>query len=216
MDTHCPAPPLTRRRFLEVFATAAALLGWPGQSFGADEKEAKQIAAIVTEFTPNSHAEVIVGRWLEGFELDGKSARPRSKVVSVYTDQVPKNDISRGLAEKHKVPIYRTIREALCKGGDKLAIDGVLLIGEHGNYPINEKGQKLNPRRRFFEETIKVFRDSSRSVPVFSDKHLSYSWENAKWMYDQARELKVPFMAGSSLPGTWRLPAVEIETGSPI
>ncbi len=226
MDTH-GALPLTRRQFLGVSATAAAWLGWPGLSFAADEKQAKQVAAIVTEFTPKSHAECIVGRWLEGFELDGKSARPRSKLVGLYTDQVPTgkivdparaggNDISRALAEKHKVPIYRTVREALCQGGDKLAVDGVLLIGEFGNYPINEKGQKLYPRRRFFEETVKVFRDSGRVVPVFSDKHLSYSWENAKWMYDQAVELKIPFMAGSSLPGTWRLPAVEIDAGSPI
>jgi hypothetical protein len=159
---------------------------------------------------------VIVGRWLEGFELDGQSDRPRSRLVAMYTDQVPANDMSRKLSEKHKVPIYGTIREALCRGGDKLAVDGVLLIGEHGNYPYNEKGQHLYPRRRFFEETIKVFRDSGRVVPVFNDKHLSWNWKDAKWMYDQAVELKVPFMAGSSLPTTWRKPALELEAGTDI
>src|SRR5262249_43945689 len=49
-------------------------------------------------------------------------------------------------------------------------------------------------------------RDSKRSVPVFNDKHLSFSWENAKWMYDQSRELGFPMMAGSSVPVTHRHP----------
>jgi hypothetical protein len=159
---------------------------------------------------------VIAGRWLEGFELDGQGDRPRSRLVALYTDQVTERDISRKLCEKHKVPIYATIREALCRGGDKLAVDGVLLIGEHGTYPFNEKGQHLYPRRRFFEETVKVFRDSGRVVPVFSDKHLSYNWKDAKWMYDQAVDLKVPFMAGSSLPTTWRRPALELDAGTDI
>ena len=92
----------------------------------------------------------------------------------------------------------------------------MLLIGEHGNYPFNDKGQHLYPRRRFFEETVKVFRDSGRVVPVFYDKHLSYNWKDAKWMYDQAVELKVPFMAGSSLPATWRSPALELDAGTDI
>jgi hypothetical protein len=208
----------TRRHFLHSSAaiTGLSLLG-EGRALRSQPAAAiKNIAAVVTEFRTNSHAEVIVGRWLEGFELDGSKERPRSKLVALYTDQVPKNDISRALAKKHDVPIYSTIRETLTRGGDKLAVDGVLLIGEHGDYPLNEKGQRLYPRRRFFEETVKVFRESNRVVPVFSDKHLSYNWENAKWMYDQAVALKMPLMAGSSLPLTWRKPAVEVEAGSSV
>ncbi|HEX5414672.1 MAG TPA: hypothetical protein VFZ25_03335, partial [Chloroflexota bacterium] len=74
----------------------------------------------------------------------------------------------------------------------------------------------LYPRRRLFEETSKVIRASGRAVPVFTDKHLSYSWENAKWMYDTARELKIPFMAGSSLPVTWRRPPLVIPLGARV
>src|SRR5204863_5006096 len=85
--------------------------------------------------------------------------------------------------------------------------------GEHGNYPTNDKGQILYPRRKFFEEVVKVFRASKRSVPVFNDKHLSYSWENAKWMYDQSREMGFPMMAGSSVPVTWRRPDLRPEVG---
>ncbi len=207
--------PMNRRQFLQSAALSLASAGPALRALAADEK-VKTVAAVVTEFRTNSHAQVIVGRWLEGFELDGASPGPKSKLVSLFTDQVPENDISRKLAEKHNIPIARTIREALCRGGDKLAVDGVLLVGEHGRYPTNEKGQHLYPRRRFFEETIQVFRDSGRVVPVFSDKHLSFSWENAKWMYDQAVALKVPFMAGSSISVAWRRPALELEAGSPI
>lgn len=207
---------VSRRTFLQAAGAGGALslLALGARASAADE--AKAIAGIITEFRTNSHADVIAARWLEGFELDGQSDRPKSRLVSMFTDQVPDNDISRKLSEKHKVPIHATIREALCRGGKKLAVDGVLLIGEHGKYPFNEKGQHEYPRRRFFEETVKVFRDSGRVVPVFSDKHLSYNWKDAKWMYDQAVELKVPFMAGSSLPTTWRRPALELDAGTEV
>lgn len=208
---------LSRRAFLRAACAGGALafLGRPGASVRAAD-EVKKVAAVITEFRTNSHAEVIVGRWLEGFELDGQSERPRSRLVSMHTDQVPDNDLSRKLGEKHKVPIHASVREALCLGGNRLAVDGVLLIGEHGKYPYNDKGQHMYPRRQLFEEIIKVFRASGKVVPVFSDKHLSYNWKDAKWMYDQTVELKVPFMAGSSVPTTWRKPALEIEAGAEV
>jgi hypothetical protein len=207
--------PLNRRDFLRASAglAGAVLLRSPG---AAADGAPKTVAAVVTEYRHNSHADVLLGRWLEGFELDGQGPKPRSRVVSLYTDQVPKKDLSRELAKKHGIPIFKTIRETLCRGGDRLAVDAVLIVGEHGDYPINAKGQKEYPRRRLFEETVQVFRASGRSVPVFNDKHLSFSWENAKWMYDQARELKVPLMAGSSVPTAWRRPAVELKMDSPV
>ena len=106
-----------------------------------------------------------------------------------------------------------TIADALTLGTGKLAVDAVLLIAEHGDYPLNEKLQKLYPRGRFFREVLEVFRASGRGVPVFIDKHLSYSRAEARQMVDQARALKVPLMAGSSLPVTWRLPELEIPLG---
>jgi hypothetical protein len=45
---------------------------------------------------------------------------------------------------------------------------------------------------------------------VFNDKHLSWKWEWAKEMVDTALELKFPLMAGSSLPVTWRMPAMDM------
>ena len=100
-----------------------------------------------------------------------------------------------------------TIADALTLGTGKLAVDAVLLIAEHGDYPLNAKLQKLYPRGRFFREVLDVVRALGPPVPVFIDKHLSYSRAEAQQMVDQARALNVPLMAGSSLPVTWRLPA---------
>ena len=177
------------------------------------DAQRNRIAAVVTEYRPNSHADVIVGRFLEGYHIAGRFHAPRVEVVSLYTDQVPEKDMSRAMAARHGVPIFPTIAEALTLGGETLAVDGVVLVGEHGDYPHNEKGQHLYPRRRFFEETAAVMRAAGRSVPVFSDKHLSTSWENAHWMVGTARALGIPFMAGSSLPVTVRRPPLELPLG---
>src|SRR5688572_21582018 len=140
----------------------------------------KKIAAIITEYRPLSHADVIIGKYLEGFNQDNQPPYPRSKIVSMFTEQVPKNDMSRDLAKKHSVPIFRTVADALTMGGDKLAVDGVLLIGEHGDYPSNDKTQKLYPRFEMFLKIADLFRQTGRSVPVFNDKHLSWNFRQAK------------------------------------
>jgi hypothetical protein len=124
----------------------------------------KRVAAIVTEYRIRSHADNIVTRLLEGYALHWEVVEPRIEVASLYMDQVPANDIGHELAAKHGVPIYATIREALTLGGNGLAVDGVVIVGEHGEYPFNEKGQHLYPRRRFFEEVARVFRASARAV----------------------------------------------------
>lgn len=195
----------TRRDVLQTALCASAGLAIAGKAAGKGD-DGPRIAAIVTEWRKWSHADVILPKFLEGLEYQDIHFRPRSKIVSLYTDQVPEKDLSRPYAEKHKLPIFPSIAGALTLGTDRLAVDGVLIVAEHGQYPYNEKGQHLYPRRRFFEETAVVIRRSGRAIPIFSDKHLSSSWKDAKWIYDTARELKLPFMAGSSLPLTWRRP----------
>ena len=163
----------------------------------------KKVAAVVTEYRKWSHADVILRNLLDGYP-DG--TKPNLELVALVTDQVPKGDMSRDLAKKHGFKIYDTVAEALAPGGKALAVDGVLSIGEHGTYPKNAKGQILYPRRRFFEDICKVFEKTGQAVPVFNDKHLAATWDDAKWMYDRARKLFVPLLAGSSLPVTWRRP----------
>jgi hypothetical protein len=193
----------TRRDFLMTAAAAVS----PAKP---------RVAAIVTSYYYYSHADVIVGRILDGYLPNGKRVEPRTRIVSMYTDQVAEKDLSRGLSAKHGFPIYPTVAEALTLGGDSLAVDAVLLVGEHGNYPTNERGQKLYPRHELMGRIVEVFRKSGRSVPLFCDKHLSYSWEKAGEMYRWSRELKFPFMAGSSIPVTVRRPELELEQGCRI
>src|SRR4029453_9674466 len=134
---------------------------------------------------------------------------------SMFTEQVPKADMSRERAKAHHIPIFRTVQEALTLGGERLAVDGVLLIGEHGDYPMNDKEQKLYPRFEMFLKITDVFRQSGRAVPVFNDKHLSWSWRQAKRMVEISRELHFPMLAGSSSPVAWRVPAVDTPFGIP-
>lgn len=175
-----------------------------------------RIAAIITEYRPNSHADVIVTKFLKGFPTDGGLIPPRTEIVSMYVDQFADNDLSRQMSTEFNIPIFGSIPKALTLGGDKLAVDGVLLIGEHGDYAWNEKDQHLYPRKYFMEQICGVFATSGRSVPIFNDKHLSYNWHDARWMADRAAGLGAPFMAGSSLPLGWRNPWLEHPIGTPI
>jgi hypothetical protein len=174
------------------------------------------IAAIVTEYRPRSHADVIVGKLLAGYLLDGVPTTPRVRVAGMYVEQFPPNDMARELAREHSVPIYHSIRDALTLGGASLAVDGILLIGEHGEYPLNDRGQKLYPRYRFFREATAVMAESGRVVPTFSDKHLSWSWVEAEAIYRESRRLNLPFTAGSSLPFTWRRPPLVLPLDSHV
>lgn len=180
----------------------------------ANPPATKKVAAIVTVYYHNSHADVIVSRLLQTDTLDGKGRDSPLKLVSLYTDQKPANDISRLLAASHRFRMSETIENALTLGTGRLAVDGVLLIAEHGDYPKAQVGNTQYPKRRFWEETLKVFRASDRVVPVFIDKHLADNWQDAKFIYDTARELKIPLMAGSSLPVTWRRPPADVKRGA--
>lgn len=188
----------------------------PTDRLPAPEGRKLRIVAITTTWWKYSHADDIITKFIEGYGVVGRIHLPHCKVAGVYVEQFPDSDISRGMAARYGIPMFDSPAEALTLGGKELAADGVLLVGEHGDYPMNEKGQKLYPRRRLFEEIVKVFRKTGRSVPVYNDKHLSYSWENAEWMYQQSRELKFPMMAGSSVPVAWRRPPLAFRRGVPL
>ena len=176
----------------------------------------KRIAAIVTTYSPTSHADVIVTKFLKGFPSDDGLIPPQVDVVSMYMDQLHPRDAGMELAEEHGVEVCSSIPAALKLGGKELAVDGVLIVAEHGDYAHNEKGQHMYPRRFFFEQACGVIATSGRTVPVFCDKHLAYDWSNAKWMYDRARDLGLPFMAGSSIPLAWRNPWLEYPLETPL
>lgn len=176
----------------------------------------KRVAIITTIYRYLSHAQHMGDRFLIGYPLHGKWHKGDMQVVSLYVDQKPEGDQSQERAKEFGFQVYPTISEALRCGGDKLAVDAVLIIGEHGNYPKNDLGQVLYPRYEFFKECVDVFTKDGRSVPVYNDKHLSYSFDKAKWMVDQSKKMGFPMLAGSSLPVTWRLPDLELPLGCEI
>ncbi len=176
----------------------------------------KRIALIGTVYKYLSHVQHIADRFLVGYPRDGAWHRPEIKIVSAYIDQRTADDLSGARSLEFGFTVYPTIAEALRCGGSSLAVDAVLLIAEHGEYPRNEKGQILYPRHEFFRQCVEVFEKDGRAVPVYNDKHLSYSFEKAKWMVEASRRLKFPMLAGSSLPVTWRLPELELARGCDI
>jgi hypothetical protein len=196
---------LTRREFIGAAAAAAAKGAQP-----------KRIAIVTTIYRYLSHGQHMGDRFLVGYPYEGEWHQPDMKVVSLYVDQHPEGDLSGERAREFGFKVYPTIAETLRCGGGKLAVDAVLIIGEHGNYPRNEKGQILYPRYEFFEQCVKVFEQDGRVVPVYNDKHLSYSFDKAKSMVEASRRMKFPMLAGSSLPVTWRLPAIDLALGCRI
>jgi len=204
----------TRREFLIRSAVglggAGVLAAGASSAWAAEDKKSLKVGAVITEFTPRSHAHVILENFLQPYLFNGRVTQPGMQVVSFYVDQTPAADMSRDVSKQFNVPIFPSIDKALCLGGDSLAVDAVLLIGEHGKYPVNNKAQMEYPRKQFFDATVAVFKRSGRSVPVFCDKHLSYRWDWAKEMYDTARAMKFPLMAGSSVPLAQRRPPMEL------
>ncbi len=194
---------MKRREFLQLPALAAL----------PPSVQRKKIAALTTTYHVRSHADDIITRFLEGYWINDQYYAPPCDIVSLYMDQVHPADIGYRLSTAYNFPVARSIAEALTLGTGKLAVDGVLLVAEHGDYPFNDKQQQLYPRFKFFEQVVDTFRRSGRSVPVYSDKHLSWSWEEASRMYDWSRELHFPLMAGSSVSVTFRRPELDYPLG---
>jgi hypothetical protein len=176
----------------------------------------KKLAVVTTAYHYLSHAYHICGRFFDGYLRGKKYHFPNWSIAGMFVDQKKANDLSRQLSIRHGFALKDTVRQSLTLGTQDLAVDGVLLIAEHGDYPYNARLQKLYPRHELFQKIVEVFRQSKKVVPVFCDKHLSYDRGQAAEMVETAHTMKFPLMAGSSLPITWRRPELEVELGSRI
>ena len=227
----------TRRHFLGTTAATAVAGSLATPATGTVDNQAgpasrrKRIAIITTLWAYLRHGQHIGDRFLVGYPWEGDWHEPEVEVVSAFVAQqptamdrkirakefgFPQGDLSIHRAQEFGFSLHKSIAEALRCGGKTLAVDGVVLIAEHGEYPTNPLGQKLYPRAEFFSEIVDVFRSDGRAVPVFNDKHLSYSFEKARAMYNASRELEFPLLAGSSLPVGWRMPEMEVPHGAKI
>ena len=118
-----------------------------------------KLAGIVTEYRKFSHGQHICDRFLEGYGWEGRHHKPEMDLVSLYVDQCPEGDLSQDRAERFPhMTLYPTVADALLCGTDTLAVDGVVLVGEHGEYNRNEKGQRLYPRYELFRQIVAVFK----------------------------------------------------------
>lgn len=207
----------TRRELLK--AGAAVPLAMAGQSEVAKATPSARrpkLAIILTQYGASSHGICYCTKFLEGKQFDDHFEPPRCDVVAMHLMEVAKDDIGLATAKKHNVPLFPSVATALCLGGDELAVDGVVIIGEHGTYPLNAKGQQLYPRRELFDQVTSVFRQSRRVVPVFNDKHLSWNWRWAKYMWRTIQQMHIPWMAGSSLPYSKFEPLVALPQGEKL
>lgn len=207
---------LSRREFLTASMMSAGGLTASSLLMSQDQpRRPPRVAAINSIYRLRSHAYHIAGRFIHGYTINGKHHQPPFQLVRMFNHQQPADDLGPSVCRKHGIELCETVAGAL-GGSRSLDVDAVLLIIEHGDYPVNEFGQVQYPRAEMFDEIVKVFRQSGRSVPVFCDKHLSYDHRKAARMVNTAREMNFGLMAGSSLPVTWRRPEYEAPLNTPF
>lgn len=181
-----------------------------------DESESKmasgvtlRVAVLATVWFEGCHTDVIVPPIVEGWSIDGVAETTDLEIVSMYLEQIGCDqgaDIGLPFLARHSIFRALSIGEALAVGGDGIAVDGVIIIGEHGDYELNQFGQQLYPRRRFFDAATAAMTAAGRYIPIFNDKGLSYSARDADEMVATARRFEIGFGAGSTVPLSWRIP----------
>ena len=210
---------LTRREMLGM-AGMAGLTAWAGigpEVAAQTVQKRPKVACLISYWgLPTSHADWIVNKLIDGYWWQGAYTPSGVDVVAVYINQLDTSLLGQKVCKAKGIPIFKTVGEAVTLGGKELAVDGVVIVCEHGNYPTDLKGHWLLPRWWIYQQVMKVFEQSGRSVPVFNDKHLSYNWDDAKWMFDKSRELKFPLTGGSSIPAYYRTPSIEVAVETPI
>ena len=209
-------PLFTRRQMLGITGLAA-LTGIATGAIAQTAQKRPRIACLVTYWAaPRSHADWIITKLLDGYWWQGAHTPSRVDVVSVYIHQLETSGLGQKICKSKGIPIFKTVGEALTLRGNELAVDGVVIVAEHGDYATDLKGHWLLPRWWIYQQVVQVFEQSKRSVPVFNDKHLSYNWNEAKWMFDKSRELNFPLTGGSSIPVYYRKPEIELDIDTPI
>jgi hypothetical protein len=212
-------PIFSRREMLGIAGMAglAAFTGISTNAVGRTETKRPRIAVLATYWgATRSHADWLVTKLIDGYWWQGAYTPSRVEVASLYLHQHDTSLLGQKVANAKGIPIFKSVGEAVTLGGKELAVDGVVIVGEHGDYPKDLQGRWLLPRWWIYNQVIEVFEQSKRSVPVFNDKHFSYNWNESKWMFDKSRELGFPLTGGSLLPVYYRKPEIELDNDTPI
>ena len=107
---------MNRRDFLTTSGAlgAASILTADSLLDAAPSKRRPRIAAIYTVMTHRSHAHVILEKFLRTYLFKGKRINSPVDVVSIFSDQNAKDgDMTRGVSREFKIPVFKTIAEAL-------------------------------------------------------------------------------------------------------
>src|SRR6266498_1312540 len=121
----------TRRELLKASAGASIALAADG-SAAAQEPTANhrpKLAIVITSYFAGSHGVCYPTKFMEGKQFDDHFEPALCDVGSMHLIEVSKNDVGIETARRNGVPLFPTVANALCLGGDELAVDGVVLIG---------------------------------------------------------------------------------------
>ena len=110
-------PRITRRAWLAGTSAAAIYGGLGTQSSAAvtDKAKPKSVAAIITVYRKGSHADVIVGKILEGWKQQGGPG-PALSLAPMYVEQIGDDDLSRGISKKYDFICFQNLVFGLLLG----------------------------------------------------------------------------------------------------
>jgi len=238
--------PISRRRFVASSALSTATLAYPQLLRAAAPSDRPiRLAILGSTYKLGSRLQTIADRFLVGYPCEGEWHIPHVQVVSLYVDararrmasappdylrflsgasaptprppaEEASDDLSHSRSQQFGFRLCNNIQQALRDGGNRLAVDAVLTIVEQDDYPLNHKGQALLPTYDFFQQCAQVFTSEGRAVPYFNYGSLSFNFDEADEMVKTAKKLRMPLLAGSSMPVTWRLPDIDLPLGATV
>ncbi len=118
---------------------------------------------------------------LEGYYPDNVRTEPRTRIVSMYVDQFPARDMSRGLAGSTASGSARA--SARRSPGWEEAGRGRCAVDRRARrLPLQRPRAAPLSALRAVQQIIDAIRASGRAAPVYCDKStsLTYSWEKAR------------------------------------
>ncbi|MBT8159710.1 MULTISPECIES: hypothetical protein [Arthrobacter] len=180
-----------------------------------------RFAAVVNEYWSGSHADLVLGRLHEGYELLWTPSEPLCELASLHVLDPGPADLGAQRIGQWGVRAAGSLGDALSATGAGIDVDGVVLIAERNPRSgrpeeFDRRGRPQDRRYEMFMQVAAECERSGRPVPVFMDKHLGNTWAEISEVYQTSCRLSIPLMAGSSVPVTVRCPPVEIPVGSRV